>query len=151
MRLDTFLLADAVASADGKVYIHGGSVTRLRVPVLPFPLGQLGVYARLLPEDDAELLEPHELLILIIGPTGLPNVPPAQFTIGAAAELEPLLEGEQRLMDLAINIGGVTIMREGLHRVELHLDGQLLGEAPLPAALMEPVGDDGTIAAPPEP
>jgi hypothetical protein len=144
MRLDTFLLADAVATGNSRVYIHGGSITRLEVPALPFPVGQLAVYARLKPDDDAELERSHAMRLVVVGPTGNPNIPPLNFTL-PAAELPELLPGEERLVDLALNFGGVTILREGLHRVELYYDHQRIGNAPLPARLVPPPGGNGQI------
>lgn len=134
MRLDTFLIADAVTAAESRVYIHAGSLTRLNVPMLPFPVSQLGLYLRLQADKDSELRKKHLLRIVIMGPAGIPNIAPMEFPL-MPQELPPLLEGEQRFMDIAINIGGITIYRAGLHNIEVYLDGDLLRSTPLPVQL----------------
>ncbi len=48
MRLDLFMLADGASAADGKLYIHGGAITRVSPPTLPSPPIILTVVARFL-------------------------------------------------------------------------------------------------------
>jgi hypothetical protein len=47
LRLETFLLADhAVATSDGKLYIHGGGITRINAPIIPVALPFLSIVLR---------------------------------------------------------------------------------------------------------
>jgi hypothetical protein len=135
MRLDAFLLADAVSTppGDDKFYIHGGGLTRFVVPMLPFPLG-VAVFIRFEVED-ADIQEPHRFRILVFGPVGL-NLQPIDFE-SAAVEPTPLLEGEQRFIQVGLTLP-LGIIRTGLYRVELHVDEQLLGTISVPLVLVEP-------------
>lgn len=135
MRLDAFLLADAVSTppGDDKFYIHGGGLTRFVVPMLPFPLG-VAVFIRF-EVDDADIQEPHRFRIVVFGPVGM-NIQPIDLK-SAAGEPTPLLEGEQRFMQVGLNLP-LGIMRTGLYRVELHVDGVLLRTIQVPLVLAEP-------------
>jgi len=136
MRLDSFFLADAASTpGDGKFYIHGGGLSRFVVPMLPFPL-TVAVFIRL-QVDEAEVAAPHGFQVAVIGPTGQPNVPPLDIQSTPGTEVQPLLEGEQRYAQIALNVT-LGIIRTGLYRVELHVDGDMLGNLPVPAVLAEP-------------
>jgi hypothetical protein len=121
------LIADAVsAPPDGKFYIHGGGLTRLTVPVLPFVVPQIGAFVRLEIDED-EVGQEHEFRFALTDPDGVPvglwpscraELPPPP---SGAPELE---EGEQRFVVLAINIPGIQLGRRGLHRFEFHVDGE---------------------------
>lgn len=141
MRLNALLVADAVsAPADGKFYIHGGGLTRLTVPALPFPIPQLGAFVRL-EIDEQEIGQTHEFRFALTDPDGgavgmfpqfrakLPKPPPE------APELE---DGEQRFVVLALNIAGINVERRGLHTLEFWVDGELLGSVPLPVTVLTP-------------
>lgn len=133
MRLDAFLIADAVSTPpDGKFYIHGGGLSRFEVPDIPFPMS-LGVFARLEVSDD-EAIASHNLLFALIGPTGRPNIPPLEIESGSEKSLEPLLNGEQRFMQIAFSMTALVI-RIGLYRMEISVDGEQFGSIPLPVVL----------------
>jgi hypothetical protein len=141
MRLNALLLADAVsAPLDGKFYIHGGGLTRLTVPSLPFPIPQLGVLVRL-EIDESEIGQTHEFQFALTDPdevsvglfpqftAQLPEPPPG------APKLE---DGEQRFVVLAINFAGINVGRKGLHTFEFRVDGESLGAIPLPVTVLSP-------------
>jgi hypothetical protein len=135
MRLDAFLLADAAsAPPDGKFYLHGGGITRFTVPVLPFTIPQIGVFVRL-EVNEAEIQTEHRFRLSMIDPDGISVLPPQEFAAGPfePAALEP---GEERYVALALNLGGITFGRPGLHRFEFHIDGELLRSTPLPVVAL---------------
>lgn len=141
MRLNALLIADAVsAPADGKFYIHGGGLTRLVVPALPFPIPQIGVFVRLEIEEQ-EVGQIHEFAFEFSDPDGDPvgPVPAPRFSAQIPApppgSPEPE-EGEQRFVVLALNIGGISVGRKGLHTFSFRVDGEPLGAVPLPVVVV---------------
>jgi hypothetical protein len=137
MRLDAFLLADAVsAPPDGKLYIHGGGLTVIRAPVVPFST-PLGIAIRLLAEE-AELERPHEFTLSIRDPEGGDVVPAMSFKTGPATE-ERLEEGEERFLQIAVNFGGLGFPVLGTYQIEFQADGEPVRTMALPVvAIGEP-------------
>jgi hypothetical protein len=138
MRLNALLLADSVtAPPDGKFYVHGGGLTRLIVPGLPF-LVPLGALAR--PEiEEREMGESHEFAFVLIDPNGqqvegLPHFT-APFPPGTAYDLAP---GEQRFVVLALNMT-VAVTDSGLYTFDFRVDGVTMGSIPLPVTIVAPV------------
>jgi hypothetical protein len=132
MRLDAFLIADAASTSDdGKFFIHGGGISRFVVPMLPYPLG-VAVFIRF-EVDDAEIQQAHRFRVAVLGPVG-PNIQPLDFESVPAEEPPPVLDGEQRFMQIGLNLP-LGIIRTGLYRVELYLDGELLRSIPVPLVL----------------
>jgi hypothetical protein len=145
MEVDAVILADAVSTPPGesKFYVHGGGFSRYEVPGVPFPV-PLGVLIRLRIEPDEEAVA-HHFKVALIGPTGLPNVPPAEFEFPPLeGQREDLLEGEERFIHIGLRIAAV-IVRLGLYHLNLEIDGQLLRSVPLPVKLME-----GGVPPPPD-
>jgi len=131
--LDALILADAVSTPpDDKFYIHGGGFSRYEVPALPFPV-PLGVLIRLKVEA-SDLHKSHHFRVAFIGPTGLPNVPPVEFVGNPPTETAELVEGEERFVNIALQIGAVAV-RDGLYHLELHIDGHLARRVPLPVVV----------------
>jgi hypothetical protein len=131
MRLDALLLADAVsAPPDGKFYLHGGGITHLNVPVLPFTIPQIGVFIRLEVDED-ELGDPHTFKLAMTDPDGAFLVQPQEFAAGPI-EAAPLAPGEERYIAIALNLGGITFGRAGLHHFDFHIDRELARSVPLP-------------------
>src|SRR5580698_9828720 len=129
MRLDALLLADAVsAPPDGKFYIHGGGLSRLEVlgTLCPAPIG---VFARLEVSDE-ELASSHQFRVTLIGPTGLPNIPPLEIQSEPEKIDVERLEGEQRFMQFAISLTALVV-RVGLYHVELRVNKRKVGSVPL--------------------
>jgi hypothetical protein len=119
MQLDAFILADAVATPpDGKFYVHGGGLSRMEAPSLPWPI-QLSALIRL-HIDEKEAQKSHHLRLTLVGPTGQPNVQPIEVE-ASFSEAATLLPGEQRFAHIAAPVNGLAI-RTGLYRVELQVD-----------------------------
>ena len=140
MQLNALLIADAVsAPPDGKFYIHGGGLTRLTVPVIPFPIPQLGVFVRLEIRED-EVGEEHEFRFELADPDGDPVglVPRFRAPLPAMPpEAPPLEPGEQRFVVLAVNLVGISVGRTGLHTLGFYVDNDRLGQVPLPVMKVE--------------
>jgi hypothetical protein len=131
MRLDTFFLADAASTpGDDKFYVHGGGLSRFVVPMLPFPLG-VSAFIRF-QVDDSDIRRTHYFRLAVLGPVG-PNIRPIDFE-SIAQEPLPLLEGEQRFMQVGLSLP-LFIVRTGLYRVQLRLDGRLIRTIPVPLIL----------------
>ncbi len=144
MELETLIIADAVSTPpDDKFYVHGGGISRLEVPVLPFPI-PIGVLLRL-KLDDEDLRRSHHFRVALIGPLGVPNVPTIEFDASPPdKEPAPLAEGEERFSHIAIQINAVAV-NSGLYRLEVHIDGELVRSVPIPVVLMS-----GPVQAPVE-
>jgi hypothetical protein len=149
MELDLFLAADAAASFEGKLYIHGGSITRLTPPFLPWAHPQLALVARfaLEPKDyEAEQVLRFRL-VRPDGQTGLDASSPVP------SEPTPqLLEGEQGFKIAVITVAGIVFDQEGLYRIEVDIDGEMAGSIPLPLGVIPqpgfvaPSGEEGQTA-----
>jgi hypothetical protein len=108
------------------------------VPVLPFVVPQLGAFVRLEIDED-EVGQEHEFRFALTDPDGVPVGLWPSFR----AELPPpppdapeLEDGEQRFVVLAINIPGIQLGRRGLHHFEFQVDGELMGDIPLPVTTL---------------
>jgi hypothetical protein len=132
MRLDTLILADAASTPpDGKFYIHGGGLTRFVVPQLPYPLG-VAVFLRFEVSDE-EMRKRHRFRVLVFGPVGL-NIQPIEFESEATRKPPPLLEGEPRFIQVALNLP-LLIGRVGMYRIEVYVDDELIRAHPVPLVM----------------
>lgn len=134
MRLEAFLLADAAtATPDGKLYIHGGGITRLTAAVLPL-VSQLALVVRLAVDVD-DFKQEHTFSFSLADPDGGIVVPPVPLKV-AAQEPPKLPEGEERFLQLAIGLGPVTFSRAGLYRLKLTVNNRTLRSMNLPVVAM---------------
>jgi hypothetical protein len=91
--------------------------------------------------DEDEVGQEHEFRFALINPDGDPVGlwPSFRAELPAPPPGAPALEeGEQRFVVLGINIPVIQLGRRGLHRFEFRLDGELLGEIPLPVTTLTP-------------
>jgi hypothetical protein len=135
MRLDTCLLADAATTTpDGKMFIHGGGITRLTPPTLPWTHPTLTLVLRFeLEAEDVGVA--HEILLGLESPAGEAMLTPAP-TIkvpGAAARAIP---GEESYLQTVFQIAGIPIATDGIYRLSVALDGEPLRV--LPIAVISP-------------
>jgi hypothetical protein len=139
MEVETLIVADAVSTPpDGKFYIHGGGISRVEVPTLPFPM-PLGLLLRL-KVDDADLQLSHQFRVVLIGPAGLPNVPAIEFVLGPPEDPPPLVEGEERFLHIGLQINAVAV-RGGVHHLQVEMGGILVRDVPVP--VIATVGVEG--------
>lgn len=139
MELDTLLVADAAAATpDGKLFIHGGGITRISAPMIPWTQPQLAVVARLrMNEEDWGRV--HELQITVVDPNGAFIMPPAPISVPAPPR-PPAPEGEEQYVQLALGLASPTFASEGIYRLELRLGEHVLRSLPLSVVAVRPEG-----------
>lgn len=132
MRLDFMLLADAAtATPDGKLFIHGGGVSRLNPPSLPWTQPQLGLVARFVMDLD-DYGRPHEIQLSAAAPSGTLLIPPAQLPVEPAPRPDTTAGDEEEVyMNMALGLASLTFGEEGVYRFDLRLDGELVRSLPL--------------------
>lgn len=132
MRLDVCLLAEAAAGYDGKLFVHGGGVTRIVAPIIPWTHPQLALVVRLELED-GDTQQEHELAVQIEDPSGDPIVPRATFPIQVGEFLG--VEGEGAYVNFALTISPLTFGRAGLHRFLIEVNGDPVRTLTLPVVI----------------
>jgi hypothetical protein len=121
MRLDTFLLAEAAAGHEGKLFVHGGGITRIAAPVLPWTHPQLALVIRVA-VDDEDREGSHEIGVRIEDPTGAPLAPPFDFPVDVSEVTS--VQGEEAFINLVLTVSPLTFGRDGIHQVSVELDGR---------------------------
>ncbi len=135
MELETLIVADAVSTPpDGKFYVHGGGISRLEVPMLPFPI-PLGVLLRFRIDED-DLNRSHRVALVLIGPADIPNVPGIEFDLAPPEEPPTLAPGEEHFTQIGMQINAVAV-RAGLHHLQVDLDGERVRHVPIPVIVAE--------------
>ncbi|HEX8918307.1 MAG TPA: hypothetical protein VF898_07380 [Chloroflexota bacterium] len=128
MKVDYLLLADAVAAADGKHYIHGGGWDTLYVPSFPFTHPQLSIAARLrVPAADTNV--PHTIGLDVVGEDGttiLANPVQAAMTVGRPPNIPP---AQDQVIPLALNIVALSFSRPGTYSLIFMIDGEQVDAA----------------------
>lgn len=141
------LLAESVAVADGRLFVHGGGWAHMQVPSLPAQPGRLGIGLLLsVPAERAG--EPISLLLRVDGPDGQPVALSLDPDTGAlrSAHLEGTLVAEPpppdsplecQIVPLAFNVDGVRLEAPGLHVLVVDVDGKPAARVPF-AVMLEP-------------
>lgn len=151
MRLNALLVADAVsAPPDGKFYIHGGGLTRLTVPQMPFVVPRLALFIRLEVDAD-EVGTSHEFCVEFRDPQGGPRGALSPFTAIIPPPVPELVEGEERFVVITLNIAGIPIEQAGLHSLVFLIDGEVVSQTQFPVLLVPPVQPEGVKLAAPRP
>jgi hypothetical protein len=133
MRLDTFLLADAVsAPPDGKIYVQGGGISGITLSSTPAQIERLMLLARWEITEESDFLENHFLEVALIDPDGGYALPPQSFqTAGAIPDDEgppdvSESKEEEKYFVLVLSLGGTTLTRGGPHRLRLKVDDDVV-------------------------
>lgn len=123
MRIDTCILADAAAVHDGKLFIHGGGVTRINAPQLP-----IGTTLTLVIRLQVELEDfgrEHKLSFSISDPDGAFVIPPQDAAFGSeGGHPEDAVPDEELYWTLPIGLGAILFARAGTHRLKVKVDDQ---------------------------
>ena len=135
MRLGMLMLADNAAAAEGKLYIHGGGISRITPPRLPWAHPMLTLMLRLDADDVDDLDAAHQIVVAIVDPDGAFIVGPGDLTVERPTP-QLLLEGEPLVAYLAVTVAPVTFERAGLHEVQVDVDGASAIRLPLPVAVI---------------
>jgi hypothetical protein len=135
IRLDLVLLADAASAHAGKLFIHGGGVTRITPPHVPWIHPQLAVVIRLAAERE-DFLEPHEVALSLQNPEGGDVLPRTALPVGPV-DLHRV-EGEDAYVQLAMTFNHMPLQHEGVYRWQFELDGKRVREMAMPLAVTAP-------------
>ncbi len=125
MEIDFMILADAVASGDGKLYIHGGGWDTVLSPTFPAqPRMGVGIRLRI---PWAETNEPHTMEIDVLNEEGqsiMPDPPgPFRGTINVGRPPQ-LAAGDDQFIPLAVGMDGLSVARPGKYVIIVRLDAQ---------------------------
>jgi hypothetical protein len=124
MRLDFFMLADDASSPDGKVYIHGGAITRAHVPSFPAQV-LVAAIARLL-VDPEEIGGPsHPVSFEWVGPG---QADPSQVASTDVAPIDPPggFGGGEDVGLVVVAKMLVPCQGPGPHEVRFRMDGEVI-------------------------
>jgi len=148
MQLDSFLLADNVIAAEGKLYIHGGGITRINAPAVPIVVPQLMIIVRLL-LDPEEVNQAHELQLELADPAGRPVIlaPPSRIPAPGDAGAAT---GEEQFLQLILGLAGILLETVVIYRLTVSIDGEVLRALSLPVVLIDR-DDEPTVAPAPRP
>lgn len=135
MKLDFLILADGANVGEGKVYIHGGAITRATFHDFPSQPMLLTAVARfLLDEDERGNPQRREVTFEMARADG------TAVTLGAGQlswePVTPIREDEDQA---AVLVAPMLIVfeRPGRYELRLHLDGELVGARGLAAVQAE--------------
>jgi hypothetical protein len=137
MRLDVCWLADAATGTpDGKLFIHGGGITRLSPPQLPWVHPMLALVLRFqIDRDDAN--QPHEIGLQIVAPDGTQLLSPAP-----AVAVDPgrpiAVEGEETYLQAVVQLAGLVFASAGIFTFNVSVDADIVRA--LPVAVVAPLG-----------
>jgi hypothetical protein len=146
VQVDVFLLSDAAtAAADGKLYIHGGGITRINAPTLPITVPVTLAVSLALDAD--ELGRDFHFVWRVVGPDGSPVIPQSEADATAEGRFQGAIEGEQSHLQFTLTMA-LPISQEGIHRLTLEVDSELVREITLPVVIVPP---EPSTAPPPEP
>ncbi len=133
MRLDSFLIADNATVADGKLYVHGGGITRINALSLPLAMS-LTVAVRLLVEED-EIGTTKRLTLAVTDPDGSSMLPPAPIDLPIERPGPDMLPDEEMLLQMTVGMA-LQFTRGGTYHFKLTIDEEVLRDLRLPVATL---------------
>jgi hypothetical protein len=125
MKLDFAVLAEAVGSSGGKLFIHGAPIKRIDVPTLPWAVS-IGVALSFTGTLD-EAGSVKQLEMKIYGPDNDRQVL-ATPSMSVALPMTPPPDWERLAAIVTIELGVIGLTHDGWHRVQFLLDGDLVKE-----------------------
>jgi hypothetical protein len=124
------MLADAAHVADGKLYVHGGGITRFTIPELPAGT-RISVVTRLIIEPgDAGI---RSVQLQWLAPSG-DVILQADGEVSASRPPTGVLEGEEPAAVIVLEIPILAIQEYGVHELVFRLDGEAIGRRPIVVA-----------------
>jgi Family of unknown function (DUF6941) len=129
MRLDFFMLADAAHVADGKLYVHGGGITRVNLPETPFHLPQVAAVARFVIEQ-GDIGNPSVVAIEWRQPDGEPLPPRIEGEV-VPTRPDGAVEEEELAAILVATFNGLSLPQVGNYEVVLMLAGNTVARRPV--------------------
>jgi Family of unknown function (DUF6941) len=136
MILDFVAVADAANIADGKLYLHGGCVTRFNVPQFPFFV-PVAIVARLIHEPADE--DRERTIQIQWRHDGEAVTPPIEGPIRSPRPAPPLapVEGEETSGIIVATFNPLPLPSPGIYELLVMLDGDVISRKTLPAVLVE--------------
>ena len=143
MRLDFFLLADSVEREAEKITVLGAIITNVQVDRVPTRVS-LGSLARMLVDEwDLNAQRPFEFFVRIAPPEG----EPLQTTALAVqpADLPTVADDpeEERSVIVVAALENLPITHLGLYRLELVLNGEVIGRRAVTVSLRQ--GEESSV------
>lgn len=133
MHLESFILADAATVAEGKLYVHGGGISRINAPSLPLAM-QLTAAIRLI-IDREDLGRSHQVMLVVVDPDGSMLMPPISFEPVFEDRNPQMLPDEEQSLQVTLGMG-LQFSRAGTYRIKLTVDEEVLRDMPLPVATL---------------
>ncbi len=131
MQIDYFVLADAVAVADGKHYIHGAGWDTLFAATFPAHHPSLSVAVRLrIPWEETNQQFALEVDVLLDGEEHDSILAEPLRGIVNAQRPPQAPPGSDLLLHLALGFTNLQFERPGLYAVVLRIDGLPLADSP---------------------
>ena len=121
MRLDFFMVAEAATAVDGQFYIHGGSLTNVAPPELPWVHPQLALVLRVEVDPPDEGLD-HIIEIRLRDPTGREPVPALRAPV-PAKDIPERLPERSIFVIAALTVAHVPFQRSGGYEFVVDIDG----------------------------
>jgi hypothetical protein len=132
VKLDFFMLADDASAPDGKVYIHGGAITRAYPPNYPAPFVVTAV-TRVLVDPDEIDGPPHPFSVEWFAPRDIAPSGVARTDIIPSKPTTGVREGEDIGIVIVARMA-VQLPQPGSYRVRVRLDGEVVCERQFYAA-----------------
>jgi hypothetical protein len=143
VELTAFMIADAAyGSPDGKMFIHGASISRLMPPFVPWIQPQIAFVLRFRMDEGDSWHAKHTLGIDLLLPNGEGTSSSVRHRFGPI-EKPDYIEGEEEALQLVMTLTPVRFPSEGLYEIVLSLDGEPLTQRPFPVEVrgVEPPAD----------
>lgn len=122
MRFDFAMLADAAQVVEGKLYIHGGALTRITAGALPWTQ-PIAMGMRLEPDADDDLSREFRFRLTVVGPDSDVLAEHETPLSLQRPQADPPAEGEPLGVVLGLTLNGLVFRSYGLHRITLGFDG----------------------------
>jgi hypothetical protein len=123
VKLDFAILAEHIASANKKLYIHGGGLRRIDAPELPivFPVGVAASFTASLDEAG----NTHEVSVEVIDPNGVVELDFGRMDL----EIPHAAEGsdwDEITAIIVVQANAIAVQHPGWYVFRLALDGEHL-------------------------
>jgi hypothetical protein len=131
VRLDFMMLARAANASEGEINVLGGALRRIDVPGFP-SFVPIAVAGRLV-ADIEERGTHHDLTLRVFAPEDEEpffDPPPIGFDLNLPTTIDSVEESEIGVV-VGIEVGAIRVVREGVYRFEVVLDGETLTILPL--------------------
>jgi hypothetical protein len=137
MRLDSLLLADAATAVEGKLFMHGGGISRITPPSVPWLQPQLAFVLRLVADGRDDLNQEHSVSISMRGPDGEFVMPPAGISI-PGGQAPPAVPEEETSALVALTAAPLVFGQEGTYRIDIEIDNKPARTMSLPVVVTPP-------------